>query len=248
MRKFLLATAFAALAAPAHAQFTGGVFGPVVNEGASSAQYRLSIDPDGPAGKTRAGQRVHYQTSLSDRFQLRGVLGTRTTFDVENGELDTDSYFAFDFVQAELTWQVTPDDQTWQSGFRFDGRLRDKGRGHQLGVNWMNQWSFDDGWQARAILLSTLRENESLFKDVGLSGRAQVTKKIESGQTLGLQLYSSLGTAGNFRAFNRGNSTFGGPFVSFPLGDGVSLRTGALIGLTDAAPDTQLRLWLSKGF
>ncbi len=252
IRTCLIAVALLALAAPAHAQFTGGVFPPTVNEGASQLEYRIAVDPDGPLGKTQVAQRLHYQASLSDKFQLRGVVATRTIFEIEENtdgfDLETDTIFDFDFVQAELTWQITPDDRKWQTGLRFDGRIKDNGP-EQVGVNWTNQWSFDDGWQARAILLTSVRENESVFDDLGLSARGQLTKRIDSGQTLGLQLYSSLGTPSNFRPLSNSGSTAAGPFAVFPIGgDGVYVRTGALFGLSDGSRDTQLRLWLGKNF
>ena len=46
---------------PAMAQNTGGVFGPVVNEGHRSAQYRLAIVPDAAGGETAHAHRLHYQ-------------------------------------------------------------------------------------------------------------------------------------------------------------------------------------------
>ena len=253
MIRILLATAATlAFAAPAHAQFTGGVFPPTVNGGASQLEYRIAVDPDGPFSKTQVAQRLHYQASLSDRFQLRGVVATRTRFEIDDDPQDpglkTDSIFDFDFVQAELTWQITPDDRKWQTGLRFDGRLKDEGR-NQVGVNWTNQWSFDDGWQARAILLSAVREDDDIIDDLGLSARGQLSKRVDSGQTLGLQVYSSLGTPSSFRPLSRNGSTVAGPYAIFPVGgDGVYIRTGALFGLSEGSRDTQLRLWLGKNF
>ena len=228
-----------AVAAPARAQFTGGVFGPVVKEGASAVEYRASLDPDGPGGGTDLAQRVHYQTSLSDRFQLRGVVASRT---VDEDKLD------YDFLQAELTWQVTPDGRRYQTGFRFDARTRDENRAEQIGVNWMNQYSFANGWQGRALLLSAVQVADTSSDDIALSARFQLSNTLDSGQTIGLQAYSDLGTTGRIRAFKRVSNT-AGPFVAFPLGDdGVYLRTGALFGLSDSARDAQLRVWLGKNF
>ena len=238
MRSLLVSFGALAVATPAHAQFTGGVFPPTVKEGASNAEYRIAADFDGPGGGTDIAQRVHYQASLDDRFQLRGVIATRT---VGDDKLD------YDFLQAELTWQITPDDRRWQTGLRFDARTRDEGRAEQIGVNWTNQWSFDDGWQARAILLSAVQVADRSNDDIALSGRLQLSKRIDSGQTLGLQYYGDLGTTGRIRAFRRA-SNVAGPFVVFPIQDGVYIRTGALFGLTDGARDTQLRLWLGKNF
>lgn len=237
--RICLALSVAAIGAPAQAQFTGGVFGPVVKEGASGAEYRASLDPDGPGGGTDIGQRVHYQTSLSDRFQLRGVVASRT---VGDDKLD------YDFLQAELTWQVTPDGERYQSGFRFDARTRDEDRAEQIGVNWMNQYAFRNGWQGRALLLSAVQVADRTSDDVALSARFQLSNRLSGGQTIGVQAYSDLGTAGRIRAFKRVSNT-AGPFVVFPLNDdGVYLRMGALFGLSDSARDTQLRVWLGKNF
>ena len=239
MTRAALALGLALFAAPsAHAQFTGGVFGPVVKEGASSAEYRASVDFDGPGGGTDIAQRVHYQASLSGRFQLRGVVASRT---VGDDRLD------FDFVQAELTWQITPDGQAYQTGLRFDGRLRDGNRPGQLGLNWTNQWALGEGWAARAVALSAVQFGDNSKDGVSFSARGQVARTLDGGPTVGAQVYSSLGDSDNFRLFSK-TSTLAGPFVAFPLGDGVSLRTGALFGLTDSSRDTQLRVWLGKSF
>ena len=255
MRLALLTLAALALATPAHAQFTGGVFGPVVKDGASSVEYRIAVDPSPDPEELfddpRVAQRVHAQTSVSDKVQLRGVIATRTAFDfVESNDdlrIEAENYFEFDFVQAELTWQLTEDDtRDYQTGLRFDARIRGEGRPAQVGFNWMNQWALGDGWQARALLTSVVVEDSNVIDDLNLGGRAQLAKKLDSGPTVGLQLYTGFGKLADFQVFTPDTSTFGGPFVAFPLGDGVSLRTGALFGLSETAPDTQLRLWLTK--
>ena len=57
----------------AFAQNTGGIFGPVVNEGHSSLQYRATVDPNNSAGDTGFAQRLHYQRAINTDFMWRVV-------------------------------------------------------------------------------------------------------------------------------------------------------------------------------
>jgi len=107
----------------AFAQNTGGVFGPTVNQGHKSLQYRGAINPDNNFGETGFAQRLHYQQAINGDFMWR-ILG--------------------------LFWELSGNDDKHKTGLRFDARLRGDNRAEQLGLNWMNQFNFDGGWSARA--------------------------------------------------------------------------------------------------
>ena len=118
MKKLIFALFLLASVQSAFAANTGGVFSPTVNAGHSSAQYRISFDPEESDGETGFAQRLHYQKAISGDFMWR-VIGQT----VKTSESNTD----FDFVQAELFWQLK-ETTKHASGVRFDVRMRDSNR------------------------------------------------------------------------------------------------------------------------
>lgn len=238
--KFSFLSLLAALVTPqiAAAQNTGGVFPPMVNEGHKSAQYRIAINPDNAAGKTGFAQRLHYQQSLNGDMMWRIVGQTKKT---------SDSDFDLDFIQAELFWELSDDDDQHKTGLRFDARLRDEGRAEQFGLNWSNQFNFENGWSARALVLTAVQIGDNAADGVNLQTRGQIARKMDSGHTFGIDMFNNYGRTGNIGGFNDQSHTIG-PFISAPLGNKVSLFAGPLFGLSRAAPDVEARLWLTKGF
>ena len=93
-------------AVPAAGQNTGGVFGPVVNDGHRSAQYRAAYDFD----TYGLAQRVHYQQAINGDLMWRVLVQARKTAD---SRVDTD------FVQGELFWQLPDPNPRWQHAVRF---------------------------------------------------------------------------------------------------------------------------------
>ncbi|NCP65904.1 MAG: hypothetical protein GW763_17970 [Paraglaciecola sp.] len=225
---------FLLLGFSATAQNTGGVFGPVVNAGHRSMEYRFAYDEDSEAW----AQRLHYQQSINGELMWRIIGATRKT-----AQSDTD----FDFVQGELFWQLTPDSSSYQSGLRFDVRLRDNDRANQFGVNWMNQFSLADQWQARLILLTSIQVGDNAADGVAIGTRGSIYKKFAIGQ-VGLEMYSSYGSTEKFKSLDDQSHSIG-PFITGSLGiDRWSYFAGVLVGVTDAAPDTELRFRLTTAF
>jgi len=222
----------------AAAQNTGGVFPTQVNEGHKSLQYRAAIDPDNAQDEFGFAQRLHYQQAINGDFMWRIVGQTQKT---ESSDFD------FSFLQAELFWELSDDEDQHKTGLRFDARLTDGDRAEQLGVNWMNQFNFDNGWHARAILLSSVQIGDTSADGVNLQTRARVAKKLGTGQTIGVEMYNNYGRTSDFGSFDEQNHTIG-PFVSAPLGNKLSVFAGPLFGLSKAAANVEARLWLTKGF
>lgn len=237
--KFKLALAFFGsfiVSETAFAQNTGGVFGPVVKEGHRSFQYRAAVNPDNALGQTGFAQRLHYQQAIDTNFMWRILGQTRKT---DASDID------FDFLQAELFWQLTDDKEDYQTGLRFDARLRDEGRAEQLGLNWMNQWKLSDAWSARFLTLTALQLGNNAADGLNIQTRGRVTYKTESKVTLGVELYNNFGNTGNIGGFDDQSHTIG-PIVSLPIAKDLSIFAGTLHGISDAAPDTEFRLWLTK--
>lgn len=234
-RLFAMAAALSAVwASGAQAQSLGGVFPPMVNEGHKSAQYRAAYDPDAEL----FANRVHYQQALNGDVMLRGIVATRDT---------RDSAFDFDFVQGELFWDLSEDRADWRTGVRFDARVRGDGRPGQLGFNWMNQFDLGGGWRSRFVVLSSADIGDDARDGVFLQTRADVAYKLDSGQTVGVELFNGYGSTEDIRDFEDQSHTIG-PFVVAPVTEDWSIFAGALFGLTDASRDTDLRFWVTRRF
>jgi hypothetical protein len=228
----------ASVASVASAQNTSGVFGPVVNADDHGIQYRAAAIIDGSTDDFEWGQRFHYEKAVSGSLRLRGILATRET---NNSETD------FDFARIEAVLQVTPDDQDYQSGVRFEGRLRGDGRADEVRANWINQWSLGDGWRARAIMMNTYQVAQRTNDELQFAGRFGLSRKLPAGLRLGVHSFIDFGDTGGIRVLN-GNNAEAGPFVSFDLTDSVDVYIGTLHGLTKSSDDNQLRLFVGKSF
>lgn len=231
----VLVAAAACLAAPAsHAQNTGAVFGPGVNVGHRSAQYRGAYDTDAYG----FAQRVHYQQAVNGDLQWRLLAQARKTAD---SDVDTD------FFQAELFWQLETGAEHWLTGFRFDARARTEGRPGQLGINWTNDWRLAPNLTLRAIALTAQEIGDQARSGLALASRYAVLRSFGNAVNGGLELYSNHGLIDDIQPLDKTVHQLG-PFISRPLGGGYSVRIDSLFGLTDVSPDSQIRLWLSKNF
>lgn len=221
----------------AFAQNTGGIFGPVVNEGHSSLQYRATVDPNNSAGDTGFAQRLHYQRAINTDFMWRVVGATRRT-----PSTDVD----FDFVQAELFWELTDDEaESFKTGLRFDARYRGDDLPEQFGLNWTNQAKIDENWTARGILLTAVQAGDNSVGGVFFQTRANLYRKIQGKHTIGLEMFNNYGTSKEPASFADQSHTIG-PFITTPIGDGFSLYGGAQFGVSQSAADTELRFWVTK--
>ena len=234
MRYAILATAFATTTPLAMAQNTGGIFPPMVKEGHKSGQYRVTYDPDSEG----LSQRLHYQQAINGDLMWRGLVSARKT-----DESDVD----FDFIQAELFWELSDDDDAWKTGFRFDGRIRDDDRPGLIGVHWTNQFPVTENWNGRFVALSAFDVGNDARDGVFLQTRGNLFTRLESGQTVGVELFNAYGSTDEILDLDKQGHSIG-PFASFPVSDNFSLFTGALFGLTDASADAELRLWITRGF
>ncbi|MBO6688922.1 MAG: hypothetical protein JJ931_01505 [Henriciella sp.] len=218
----------------AAAQNTGGIFSPVVNDDHRSAQYRVTYNPDTEG----LAQRAHYQQSINGDLMWRGLVSARKT---------SDSDVDFDFVQAELFWELSDDDDRWKRGLRFDARIRDDDRPGLLGMHWTNQFPVTDNWNARIVALSAIDVGDDARDGAFLQTRGNVFTRLDTGQTVGVEVFNSYGSTDDFRDFEEQTHQIG-PFASFPVAEDWSLFTGALLGLTDASADAELRIWVVRGF
>ena len=231
---FSVAAVLLCVAAPAFGQNNAGVFGPVVNEGHRSWQYRAAYDFDSYA----FAQRFHYQQSLNGDVMLRGIVQTSKT---------DDSRVDFAFFKGEVFWQLADISDGWQHGVRFDVLLRSEGRPAILGLNWTNQFRLGERWTSRVVVLAATDIGDGASGDVVMQTRASVVYSASNGLRPGLEMFNVYGAIDNMPSFNS-QLHQAGPTLSLDLGDNWQFFSSVLFGLTGAAPDTQARFWLNRPF
>jgi len=223
--------------AKAWAQNTGGVFPPTVNQGHESLQLRVAVNPDRD-DDVRHASRLHYQKAVNGDLMWRIVGQIRNT-----AENDVD----FDFLQGEVFYELSDNDDRHQHGFRFDARLRPDSRAEQLGLNFINQFDLGEGWRLRALALTAVELGSTARDGVNLQSRFQISRRLQDKKTIGVELFNNYGNTGSIGSLRSQSHTIG-PFFATPLANNVSLFLGPLFGLTQSSPDVEARLWLTRSF
>jgi hypothetical protein len=236
IRTFLITVKLFFAVTIVHAQHTGGVFPPVVNPDTHSLQYRISIDPNDAAGKTSITQRMHYLNALNDDLMLIVFTGLRQTQETD---------FDFDYVHAGLFFDLGEDGQKYRTGVRIDLRARDDNRPNHVVLNWMNQYSFDNGWRARLVLMSNIQFGDWARDGVFLQSRWQLAKRLDSRRSVGLEMFSFYGSTDKLGNFNSQSHSVG-PTFSMSIAPKWSIFSGVLFGISERAADSHFRFWISR--
>lgn len=233
VRKLLYLVPLAAFVGmPAWATTTGGVFGPAVSPGEQELAYRAAYDHDSFA----FAQRLHFQRSVNDTWRWRGIVQTRKT---DDGDAD------FDFVQAEFFIDLSEDQDRWRQGLRIDLRVRDDDRPGQVGVNWVHQFKLSRNWRARLLALPAVQVGSNARSGVQLESRASLIYTGAERWSAGLEMFNIYGFTADMPDFDEQNHQLG-PTLNASFGGGWQLLAGLLVGVSDGAPDSSFRLWLSK--
>ncbi|MEM9233311.1 MAG: hypothetical protein AAGA69_03635 [Pseudomonadota bacterium] len=230
-------SASALLTAPAAAQTTSGVFSPSVKEGHRSFQYRGAFAPEDDGREEAWRHRLHYQQSINGDLRWRGIVQYR-----QSGDDNLD----FDYVQGELLWELSSDQDRWKRALRFDLRIRDEDRPALFRTHFTNHIPLNDKTYVRVIGTAAVEQGDNADDGIGLELRGRLAHKLDNGATIGVDSFNGLGSTDDFDGFSDGN-TRAGPFISTSLGNGWSLYGGVLLGLSDPARDTDFRLFVTKG-
>jgi len=227
------------LAATASGQNTTGVFGPEVTPGERSAEVRVAFAPRSDGSEARVASRIHYQHAVTDTLRLRAVL--------QGADRPGGSDFDFDFVQFEAQWQFLEDEtHGWDSALRLDGQIA-QDRADLTNLHWSNDVPLGESWVLRGILLAGFQIGDSRASGLFLQTRASLRYKLSPNYSLQVQVFNLYGSTANMPAGQNQNHSVG-PAVAGKLGRGWSFEASTLFGVTRAAPDADLRLFLTKAF
>jgi hypothetical protein len=235
--------ALAALAlAPAAAlgQNVGGVFGPTVNAGHKSLEWRLGVAPNAN-DDWQAVSRLHYQQSLNDTFRLRGVVQFA---DPAAGDAE------FKFAQVELLWQtVERTDNGYEQGLTFAARATENDDGaDKVSLTWINQWTRESGTRFRALLLLNTDVGSGARDGVNVGFRSSVTWPVAQGVRIGIEHFSGMGnTDAGFKSFDEQRHSVG-PVITGRFNGDWGWYAGVQLGVSERANDHDWQFRINRRF
>lgn len=233
-----LAAMGALCAQTATAQNTSSISSPTVTAGDRSVEYRFGWVPGEDGLDDSFAHRFDYGFSLNSRSSLK--LNAR--FEEKPG-----SDLRFDNFNVEYLMELTPETaKVWQSGIRFDARISNGPDSERIGIDWLNRWRLTDRVQARGMLIATRSFGGNADDAIAFEARSSLSVKLNGDYDLAVLGFFDLGTSDNFTLDDQTRQV--GPTISGPLGNGWSWTAGNLFGLSDDAPDNDVRLWVSKDF
>jgi hypothetical protein len=237
--KYSFSLLMLALSAHTLASNTSGVHGPGVKEGDKSMQLRIALSPGDEDGEVDYwGYRLHYQQSFNDTLRGRIIMQYRA-----RGELQ------YEYLRAELLYNFKKKekDGMWASGVRFEVRQRRSDKPEQFAISWTNQWDLANGVRVRGIVSGSWQFGvENASSGTYIETRSSVSKKLDSGLRVGLEMFNDFGRLNDFGSFNDQGHQIG-PMIGGSIGD-VKYEFRYLFGVSNGARDNNLGLRFNKSF
>jgi hypothetical protein len=231
------AALLSAITAPfgAQAQDVNGVPNPDINLGRSSISFRMAFQP-GSGGKPYSyAHQVAYQRAFSDSWSMRLSVqhGTRGGSD-----------FGFRFLQGDVQYQFAEDQEYgWDGSVLLVLRVPDGGDGPgRIGTALAAKYAPDIHWEMRGVIFAGREFGLGSRDGITLATRVEATRDIAAKLRLGAQLVDNFNTTAHFGSFDEQSHQAGLVAKGF-ITDALSYNAGALFGVSDAAPDTELRLF-----
>lgn len=226
-----------AISGNACAQSLAAVPHPDIRAGEITFDYRAGYSlPDG--GRTpRFGQRFHAQKALNGALRFRLL--------VQQGERG-DGVVVTQFVSPQLQFQFTESEESggWDSAVRFDGFIPIDGRPGRARVGLFNAIDLGAGVEVRSTLFFAHEIGDDAATGVQLEAREEVSYALSGRTRVGAQLFHGLNSTDRFGDFNEQRHQIGF-YARTRVSRHLGVEAGWLFGLSDAAPDADLRLILT---
>jgi hypothetical protein len=224
---------------PANAANTSGVHGPNVDADDRSLQLRIALSPsDEDDGQDNWGTRLHYQHAFNDRVRGRVILQYR-----DRGN------FEYEYFRGELLYNFKKQapDGMWSSGVRLDARQRRSDNPEQVSLNWTNQWNLANGIRIRGVLIGAWEfGSPRAFSGTEIETRSSISKKLENGLRVGIEMFNEFGEIGDFGSFNDQSHQIG-PMIGGSIG-GLKYEMRYLAGISNGTRDHNFGLRFNKAF
>lgn len=233
------AVALLAGGAPAMAQNVAGAPSPVIKPGERAFGYRIAYGVADDGAPSSIAHRLHYDHAVTGNLRLR-VAGT--VRDRDGAAPD------FANVAVEARWQVAS-----RVTRGFDAGLivnlavpTSPGAPERLRFGLPVSVDIGEDWQVRAVAFTGVELGDNARDGALMETRFEATRRV-GGLRVGAQMFSDYNTTAAPGGFDEQRHQLG--FVAKgELLPRLKYETGALFGVSDAAADIDLRLFLSYGF
>lgn len=226
------------IASPALAQSVSGVSGADVKAGDNSFEYRAAFSPEDDGKEEGFAHRLHFQHAFDDSWRARVI--------VVQGKRGPEA-LTTQSVSVEVLRQFLESEETggWDSAIRIDGTIPvEDGRPGRARIAWLNGVDLGERWDARANIYFAREFGDLRKGGVSIETREELTYKLDSGIKVGAQMFNSYGTTDHFGSFDDQKHQLG-PVVKGKLGKHVKYEFSALFGISRAASDADIRLFVS---
>lgn len=199
-------------------------------------QTRFAYDPDADS----LAYRIHYQYGFTEAFRLRGIASFRNNED-ESGN--------FRYFRLEAQYQFLEDeDAGFDSAFRAELQIAD---GNDLPgrvrLCWTNKMDLNDDWQIRGILITGHQIGPESNGGYLLEARGQISRKINDRLKLAIDYYGDFNNTNDVGSFDEQEHQIG-PIALIKVTKSLGAHVGVLFGASDAAADTDFRVFLTQAF
>ncbi|MEM9599405.1 MAG: hypothetical protein AAF926_00150 [Pseudomonadota bacterium] len=219
----------ASLSAPSLAQSTGSVASPAVKPG-TSIGFAAALGLED--GETNFAHRLDYRQTVGDSVRLSAI-----AFYNDRGGNYRFRRFA---LEAMHQFASTPDG--WSSSAQARVIIPDGNDGlARLRLAWLNRWKPEGGGDFRLIGLATRDFGAGRRPGLALETRAEATWSIGYEMRAGVQLYNRYNNTTNFGSFKDQRHALGG-VLKGSVTEQVSYRVNAVVGISEAATDFELRM------
>ncbi|MEO0450728.1 MAG: hypothetical protein AAFZ74_10475 [Pseudomonadota bacterium] len=217
------------LSGSALAQGTGTVGNPVIKPGSSislAAAIAVEDDAEGFA------HRLDYQRTVADGWRMRAILFFN----------DRGGAYRYRRFAAEAMYQFASSETGWNSAIQVRARVVDGNDGpDRVRVAWLNRWRLENGPELRLIGLASQEFGDDRSDGLALETRAEATWRLGSDLRAGAQVFNRYNTTEAFGSFETQRHSVGG-VVKGSLSETLSYRLNVLGGVSEAAPDFEVRV------
>lgn len=132
-------------------------------------------------------------------------------------------------------------------GYWFEIRQRRSDNLEQFAISWTNQWDLSSGIRVRRILSSSWQfGSDRASTGTNIETRASVSKKLDNGLCVGVEIFNDFGRLNDFGSFNDQGHQIG-PMIGGNIGH-IKYEFRYLAGVSDGKRDHNLDLILTNLF
>lgn len=239
MRKIIIATGcFLAVAQGAWAN-SGNVGTSVVTKGKASFEARLSYDDDERTSRdNRLDTRVHYDYGVTDSYAVRIVATQRKNGgdNLEHSDLRFEN--RFQLFEAEK--------DGWDGGFRLEYVAEDGANGADQARLRLTAATQVEDWYYRTNLFFKHDVGAEAIDGLGTELRWQALKQVEKVK-IGIEGFHNVGKLNKTEGWETQSHQIG-LVMKAKVNDDISIQTGYQHGISRAAPDHSVKLFVVQKF